>query len=364
MKKFKESCEDEKIQSKSLLTLDVSTRWNSTYLMLESAQKFEVAFKRFEDKDPYFRTDLEQGEGVPDAADWRNVRRMVMFLSYFYEMTLRASGAFYVTSNSLFYEIYMIYRLLDEWTKCDDFELLSMAFKMKEKYDKYWGDLLKMNQLIYIAAVLYPRYKLEWVQFALYKMFNDEGENLATQVMDVFIALYHEYKEHVSPSKQSEKEQLIDEIQADFGDEDDPAMKVRKLLESEKRKFLSDRLGGKNNKTEVDKYLNEEIEIDRPNFDILGWWKLNGPRFPILSRLASDVLTIPISTVASESTFSTGGNVLDAFRSSLTPKIVQALICAEDWLRHSIPVVVEEKLDDIQRIEMPGGLLVLVAVFF
>ncbi|XP_054805388.1 uncharacterized protein LOC129308331 [Prosopis cineraria] len=52
-----------------------------------------------------------------------------------------------------------------------------------------------------------------------------------------------------------------------------------------------------------------------------------------------------------ESTFSTGGRVLDAFRSSLTPKVVQALICAKNWLRHSIPVVVEEKLDDIQRIE-------------
>ncbi|XP_054790824.1 zinc finger BED domain-containing protein RICESLEEPER 2-like [Prosopis cineraria] len=182
-------------------------------------------------------------------------------------------------------------------------------------------------------------------------MFNDKGENLAKQVKDVFIALYHEYKEHVSSSKQSEKEQLVNEIQSDFGDKDNPAMKVRKLLESKKRKFLSDRLSGKSNRTEVDKYLNEEIEIDRPNFNILGWWKLNGPRFPILSRLASDVLTIPISTVASESMFSTGGRVLDAFRSSLTPKVVQALICAEDWLRHSIPVVVEEKLDDIQRIE-------------
>ena len=37
--KFKACVEKEKIQSKSLLCLDVSTRWNSTYLMLESAQK-------------------------------------------------------------------------------------------------------------------------------------------------------------------------------------------------------------------------------------------------------------------------------------------------------------------------------------
>ena len=44
----------EKIQSKSLLCLDVSTRWNSTYLMLENAQKFVAAFKKMEDVDGHF----------------------------------------------------------------------------------------------------------------------------------------------------------------------------------------------------------------------------------------------------------------------------------------------------------------------
>ena len=35
--KFKACVEKEKIHSKSLLCLEMSTRWNSTYLMLESA---------------------------------------------------------------------------------------------------------------------------------------------------------------------------------------------------------------------------------------------------------------------------------------------------------------------------------------
>ena len=44
--KFLEAVKDTNIQSKSLLSLDVPTKWNSTYLMLEAVEKFERAFNR------------------------------------------------------------------------------------------------------------------------------------------------------------------------------------------------------------------------------------------------------------------------------------------------------------------------------
>ncbi|XP_073138155.1 zinc finger BED domain-containing protein RICESLEEPER 2-like [Henckelia pumila] len=105
-------------------------------------------------------------------------------------------------------------------------------------------------------------------------------------------------------------------------------------------------------KSELEKYLGEETEPGNENFDIFLWWKVNSPRFPILAKMARDVLAIPISTVASESAFSTGGRVLDPFRSSLTPKLVQALVCAQDWLRgESLPLTVEEDLDKLEKFE-------------
>ncbi|KAI9080815.1 hypothetical protein K1719_037217 [Acacia pycnantha] len=124
------------------------------------------AFKRYEDKDPYFRFDLE--DGAPEKEDWKNVRRMTMVLSHFYYLTNQISGSLYVTSNNFFCEIYMVYRFLNEWTKSDLEELSNVASRMKEKYDKYWGDPMKINKLLYIAIVPDPRYKLDWVQFALY----------------------------------------------------------------------------------------------------------------------------------------------------------------------------------------------------
>ncbi|CAO2178468.1 unnamed protein product [Urochloa humidicola] len=49
--------------------------------------------------------------------------------------------------------------------------------------------------------------------------------------------------------------------------------------------------------------------------------------------MARDFLAIPLSTVASESTFSTAGMVIDKYRNSLSSETVEALICAKDWLK-------------------------------
>ncbi|KAL2924051.1 putative AC transposase, partial [Bienertia sinuspersici] len=106
-------------------------------------------------------------------------------------------------------------------------------------------------------------------------------------------------------------------------------------------------------KSDLDKYLDEERDLySGKNFDILGWWKKRQESYPTLAIMVKDVLAIPVSTVASESAFSTGGRVLDFFRSSLSPKMVEALVCAQDWMRVSRgPLVLEETLEDVEKIE-------------
>ena len=47
--------------------------------------------------------------------------------------------------------------------------------------------------------------------------------------------------------------------------------------------------------------------------------------------MAHDILTIPISTVASKSVFSIDGWVLDKYFSLLKSDIVEALIYTQDW---------------------------------
>jgi hypothetical protein len=84
---------------------------------------------------------------------------------------------------------------------------------------------------------------------------------------------------------------------------------------------------------ELQRYLEDElIPVETENFQILDWWKVAGTRYPTLRKVARDIFAIPVSTVASESAFSTSGRILSEHRSRLTPDILEALMCSQAWL--------------------------------
>ena len=84
----------------------------------------------------------------------------------------------------------------------------------------------------------------------------------------------------------------------------------------------------------MDTYLEDPRILIKPDecFNVLGWWKKNSDAYPILSLMARNFLAIPMSTVSSESAFSAAGRVLGKNRTSLSPKTLEALVCAKDWL--------------------------------
>jgi hypothetical protein len=87
-------------------------------------------------------------------------------------------------------------------------------------------------------------------------------------------------------------------------------------------------------KSELLIYLDEWNEhLGNKAFNLLHWWKLNEHRYPIVPQMARNFLTIPASSVSSESTFSAAGRVPDDYRSSLLPSMVEALICSSSWIR-------------------------------
>uniref|UniRef100_A0A3Q7G818 HAT C-terminal dimerisation domain-containing protein n=1 Tax=Solanum lycopersicum TaxID=4081 RepID=A0A3Q7G818_SOLLC len=198
---------------------------------------------------------------------------------------------------------------LNQLISNEDQVFAKMAENMKKKFDKYWGDAEKMNKMVFIPCILDPRHKFSTIGFALKKMFGEKGaaiERFCRRIWNFFEEL-HNHK--------SEK-------------------------------------GGASSNSELVKYLDEETEIEKSDFYVLLWWKVNSPRFLSLSKMARDVLAIPVLSVASECSFSIGGCILDSIRSSLTPRLVQALVCLQDWLwSEPQPISIEEDLDFLEQLE-------------
>ncbi|CAN1338973.1 Zinc finger BED domain-containing protein RICESLEEPER 2 [Linum perenne] len=206
LQKFYDFVAVEDRESKKSLCLDVPTRWNSTFLMLQAAEKYETAFEMYALSDRQFRIDLIS-KGVPDEDDWNDARRIMGFLKCFYDFTLKVSGSSYVTSNLFFPEVVILYRMLKMWEGSSDNQLSSMANKMRRKYEKYWGDIEKMNKLLYIAVVLDPRRKMDFVAFTLSRVYPEQnkGTLLADLVKKATYNLYDHYVKtsSVTPSTSS-----------------------------------------------------------------------------------------------------------------------------------------------------------------
>ena len=99
-------------------------------------------------------------------------------------------------------------------------------------------------------------------------------------------------------------------------------------------------------KSELQDYLDEGIYVPNTNsFSALDWWRNNNMKYKMLSKMAADILAISISTVASESTFSAGGRVIDEFRSKLNEESVEALSCGGDWFRQKYNVKKKSKVN-------------------
>ncbi|WOL03489.1 zinc finger BED domain-containing protein RICESLEEPER 2-like [Canna indica] len=311
-----------------------------------TAEKYEKAFERFELEDLYFGVEVDANS--KGFVDWDVVRKTITMLWLFYDTTIRVSGSLYVTSNTFWTEISDLLSAILEWTRSDDSNVKGMGTKMKTKFDKYWGNVDRMNKIIFFAVVLDPREKFMAMEVSFCDIY---GENEGTGLFErVKMSLYDIFKEYKN----------ILQIESGHSSETSPSSNTSsnesvgnrprghyKLI-AKKRRIES---GHVHAKSELDMYLDEALQEDKDDFDILKWWKLNSERFPILSHMARDILAIPISTVASESTFSAGGRVLDPFRSSLTPKMVESLICAQDWIRKSNGLNVEEDITEVEKFE-------------
>jgi hypothetical protein len=180
-----------------------------------------------------------------------------------------------------------------------------------------------MNLMLYIAFVVDPCYKMKilvwWLKRCNGPLWADKIEKRVIELLDRLIEQYSKFQ-GIVVSQFNATSRSADNTSLNVVD-DDTESAVDKI-----HNLISQHLEEENDlvcKSEVDRYLLDGCKAATKDFDVLGWWKINAPKYPIIAAIARDVLAMPISPVASESAFSTGGRILDPFRSTLSPLIVE-----------------------------------------
>ncbi|GJT94202.1 zinc finger BED domain-containing protein RICESLEEPER 2 [Tanacetum coccineum] len=298
---FKESVEYA-TDSKKFLVSECPTRWNSTHDMLKTAIELKDAFLDYDFKNSSFARDLEE---TPKRADFEVCRKVVQFLEKFKGTTELVSNVSSPVAHLWFGEVLDIDKHLREWQANATFK--DMIVDMRKKYDKYWGDYKKINHYMYFAVILDPTMKSEIIGYGFKHLIENGCMPMEQDEEDSQETAF----DFLTPDELCKK--FVQKVEKDMGSlfaiykekygtttsTELPRSTSSKSTSSRSRRgnaFLNsfkDKVGNKlsGGEDELKKYLKEprlELEDDE-DFDILTWWKVNSPRFPIVARMAKEI---------------------------------------------------------------------------
>lgn len=98
---------------------------------------------------------------------------------------------------------------------------------------------------------------------------------------------------------------------------------------------------------ELELYLKGANPLTTPGVEnspepVLQWWKEHQHKYPILSSLARDYLSVPGSSAAAERTFSAAADVTTAVRGRLNPRTIEMCVGSRLWLREGVEISHDE----------------------
>ena len=316
VEKFEDMVRQMKVTCEKKLCLDCKTRWNSMFLMLQTTICYKEVFPILQIRDKNYSC-------LPTECDWMNAETIAEKLEIFYIATKLFFGRKFPTANCFFVQICQLRNALVKWIEDDDVFISSMASKMFEKFEKYWSII---SIVLAVAVVSDPRYKLKVVSYYFPQIYSEKAQYEIENLKKICYELLHVYQSN-SKNPRSSQGSSIQVPNLPRFQQDDLTKLVAFLSESSSTNVTVN--------SELDHYLDEATLPWTQDFDILNWWKTLGIRYPTLQQIAKDFLAIPVSTVASESAFSTSGRVVSLHRSRLHPNTLEALMCSQSWLWNS-----------------------------
>ena len=288
------------------LKQDVDTRWNSTYLMLDSyLNPLDPKVAKSDEGQRHIDiTTVLCQRGKQQLClteeELTSLKDTVKLLKIYYDATTEMSGESYTTVS----KVIPLVRQLTRLTRLDH---SSLARRLNEYLDNYF-DKLESEEVLTMSTILDPRYKS--------KCFTEKNvstiESLLKEKMSGIVLPEPDLSERDESAKKVKKNDPEETLSlwADFDEE----------IEKDRTAPSS--------KSEVDIEFDHYMELHRIARleDPLVWWKAHAQGLPRLAKLAKRFLSIPSTSVPSERVFSKAGELIAARRANLKPKNVDMIL--------------------------------------
>ncbi|KAF4219054.1 hypothetical protein CNMCM5878_003909 [Aspergillus fumigatiaffinis] len=285
---------------------DVQTRWNSTFLMLRRARKLRDYFDRYCKDHDYTQFKISDVE-------WRQIDYLLQLTKPFFQFTMALMKTRDVTIHSVF----LVYRKLLEhiesstqslsrkttpWKRAMYDALLAAKQKLRDYYDKTYRD---HGFLYATGTMLAPQYKLSAFSDTEYSKCHRETSR--------------HYRDYLRKGFLQYQQQIPDlsfcTTRHQFQHQ---ASELDQLLVPSATSLPS----RGNQLDEVDRYLQEGVVPLPPR----AYWKEHEHDYPVLSRLARDVLSVPATGAGVERLFNSARDICHYRRGSLNEKTIQDLM--------------------------------------
>ncbi|KAI2913801.1 hypothetical protein CBS147320_10459 [Aspergillus niger] len=291
---------------------DVQTRWNSTFLMLRRARKLRNCIDKYCNDHDYSQFSITDD-------GWRQIDYFLQLTKPFFQFTM----ALMKTKDVTIHSVFLVYRKLLEhiersnqrlsnkttpWKRAMYNALLAAKQKLKEYYEKTYRD----HGFLYgTGTLLAPQYKLCAFDDTEYSKCQSETSKRYCDYLRNCFAQYKRETPEMSfrtmhsscPQQASELDRLLTPLS-------------------------TSQLSARSEYDEVDRYLREGTVQLPPR----AYWKEHEHEYPVLSRLARDLLSVPATGAGVERLFNTARDICHYRRGSLNESTIQDLMmykCSE-----------------------------------
>ena len=274
------------------LIQEVSTRWNSSYYMMERIIK---------QQQPICATLLEikRGDLMPSEVEFAAMESFIKILKPLVEITETMGGQKWVTISAVRPFLYKLLHISFNTTSNDTPLEKSIKESLKNNLSGRYSE--KTMDLLNKACFLDPRFRS--LSFLTVEEKEVVIDNVFDEMLVTNLTISGSTNENVGPKpKKSKLLTLLGDV---FEHTSSPSLTPQTAA-----------------KKEIDHYKTEEPVIENP----LEWWKKNKERFPGLATLAKRYLAITATSVPSERAFSLAGHIVNAKRSCLLPENVRMLL--------------------------------------